>query len=140
MTRTTRRDDTLIHPSAVISDEARLGEGVRVGPFVVIEGPVAVSAGTTIKPHAHLIGPLTLGANNDVGTGVVLGGAPQHLGYKGEATDLVIGDGNTFREHVTIHRGMPTGVGPGTGVTRIGDRNLFMANSHVAHYCVVGNE
>jgi UDP-N-acetylglucosamine acyltransferase len=135
-----RRDDTLIHPSAVISDQARLGDGVRVGPFVVIEGPVSIGAGTVIKPHAHVIGPLTLGVNNDIGTGVILGGAPQHLGYKGEATDLVIGDGNTFREHVTIHRAMPAGVGPGTGVTRVGNRNLFMANSHVAHDCVVGND
>jgi UDP-N-acetylglucosamine acyltransferase len=135
-----RRDNTLVHPSAVISDEARLAEGVRVGPFVVIEGPVTIGAGTVIKPHAHLIGPLTIGANNDVGTGVVLGGAPQHLGYKSEVTEVVIGDGNIFREHVTIHRAMPAGVGAGTGVTRVGNRNLFMANSHVAHDCVVGND
>jgi UDP-N-acetylglucosamine acyltransferase len=134
------RDSALIHPTAVVSDEAELGEGVRVGPFAVIEGPVVVGPGTTVRPHAHLIGPLTLGANNDVGTGVVLGGAPQHLGYKGEETDLVIGDGNAFREHVTVHRGMPRGAGPGTGVTRVGNRNLFMANSHVAHDCVVGSE
>jgi UDP-N-acetylglucosamine acyltransferase len=134
------RDPDLIHPSAVIADEARLDEGVRVGPFAVIEGPVEVGPGTVIRPHAHLIGPLTLGANNDVGSGVVLGGAPQHLGYKGERTELVIGDGNLFREHVTVHRGMPQGAGPGTGVTRVGNRNLFMANSHVAHDCVVGNE
>ncbi len=129
-----------VHPSAVISDSARLGENVRVGPFVVIEGEVTVGANTVIRPHVHLMGPLTLGANNDVGSGAVLGGAPQHLGYKGEPTNVVIGDGNTFREHVTVHRGMPAGVGPGTGVTRIGDRNLFMAGSHVAHDCVVGND
>ena len=130
----------LIHPTAVISSDAKLGDGVRVGPFVVIDGPVTVGSETTIGPHAHLVGPLTLGAGNAVGTGVVLGGAPQHLAYKGEATELVIGDGNIFREHVTVHRGMPAGVGPGTGVTRVGNRNLFMANSHVAHDCVVGNE
>jgi UDP-N-acetylglucosamine acyltransferase len=135
-----RRDPALIHPTAVISDEARLGEGVRVGPFAVIEGPVAVGAGSTIRPHAHLIGPLAVGASNDIGTGVVLGGAPQHLGYRGETTDLVIGDANIFREHVTVHRGMPVGVGPGTGVTRVGNRNLFMANSHVAHDCLVGDD
>ena len=130
----------LIHPTAVIASDAKLGDGVRVGPFVVIDGPVTVGSETTIGPHAHLVGPLTLGAGNAVGTGVVLGGAPQHLAYKGEATELVIGYGNIFREHVTVHRGMPAGVGPGTGVTRVGNRNLFMANSHVAHDCVVGSE
>lgn len=134
------RDPAFIHPSAIISDTAQLGEGVRVGPFAVIEGDVRVGAGTVVGPQTHLIGPLTLGENNNVGTGTVLGGAPQHLGYKGEATNVEIGDGNVFREHVTVHRGMPVGVGPGTGTTRVGNRNLFMAGSHVAHDCVVGNE
>jgi len=134
------RDPAFIHPSAVISDAAHLGENVKIGPFAVIEGDVQIGAGTVIAPQTHLIGPLTLGENNNVGTGTVLGGAPQHLGYKGEPTNLTIGDGNIFREHVTIHRGMPLGVGPGTGTTRVGNRNLFMAGSHVAHDCVVGNE
>ncbi|MCE9568067.1 MAG: acyl-ACP--UDP-N-acetylglucosamine O-acyltransferase [Planctomycetes bacterium] len=134
------RDPALVHPSAVISDTAQFGENVKIGPFAVIEGDVSIGAGTIIAPQTHLIGPLTLGENNNVGTGTVLGGAPQHLGYKGEPTSVIIGDGNIFREHVTIHRGMPVGVGPGTGTTRVGNRNLFMAGSHVAHDCVVGNE
>src|SRR5262245_16784785 len=96
------------HPTAVISDEAVLSPDVRVGPFAVIDGPVTVGPGCVIGAHAHLLGPLTLGANNDVGTGAVLGGPPQHLGYKGDATAVEIGDGNTFREHVTVNRGMPT--------------------------------
>jgi UDP-N-acetylglucosamine acyltransferase len=129
-----------VHPTALISDEARLPDDVRVGPFAVIEGPVAVGAGCVIGPHAHLIGPLTMGANNQVASGAVLGGAPQHLGYRGEPTAVEIGDGNTFREHVTVHRAMPAGSGPGTGVTRIGHRNLFMVGSHVAHDCVVGDD
>jgi UDP-N-acetylglucosamine acyltransferase len=139
---TVPRPNPFIHPSAVISDDARLGENVRVGPFVVIEGAVTVGPGTIIRPHVHLIGmgSLTIGANNDIGTGTVLGGAPQHLGYKGEPTSLVIGDGNIFREYVTAHRAMPAGVGAGTGITRIGNRNLFMAGCHVAHDCIVGNE
>ncbi len=135
-----RPDHASIHPTAVISETTRLGENVRVGPFAVIEGAVTVGPGTVIRPHVHLIGPLTLGENNDVGTGTVLGGAPQHLGYKGEPTSLVIGDGNIFREHVTVHRAMPVGTGPGTGITRVGNKNLFMVGSHVAHDCVVGNE
>lgn len=129
----------LIHPSAVLSAEAKLADDVRVGPFVVIEGPVTLGPGCVVRPHAHLIGPLTLGSNNDIGSGSVLGGAPQHLGYRGEPTLTEIGNGNTFREHVTVHRGMPAGAGPGTGATRIGHDNLFMAGSHVAHDCRVGN-
>lgn len=133
-------DSGAIHPSAVISTEAQLADGVRVGPFAVIDGAVRVGPGTVIRPHVHLIGPLTLGANNDIGTGTVLGGAPQHLAYKGEATEVTIGAGNIFREHVTIHRGMPVGTGPGTGSTCVGDRNFFMAGSHIAHDCRVGND
>lgn len=131
---------SLIHPTAIVSPEAQLAEDVRVGPYVVIEGKVTVGSGTVIHPHAHLMGTLSVGANNDIGTGVVLGGAPQHLAYRGEPTALVIGDGNIFREHSTAHRGMPVGTGPGTGVTRIGSRNLFMAGSHAAHDCVIGND
>lgn len=130
----------LIHPSAVISPEAKLAGNVRVGPYAVIEGPVVVGEGSIIHPHAHLIGPMTIGKNNFIGTGAVLGGAPQHLGFKGEATDIEIGDGNTFREFVTVHRAMPLGAGHGTGITRVGNQNLFMVGSHVAHDCVVGNE
>jgi len=129
-----------IHPSAIISQEARLAENVTVGPFVVIDGPVVVGEGTVIHAHAHLIGPATLGANNEICTGAVIGGTPQHLAYKGEVTTLEIGDGNIFREYTTIHRAMPAGTGSGTGITRVGDRNLFMACSHVAHDCRVGND
>lgn len=129
-----------VHPTAVISSEARLAPDVTVGPFAVIEGPVVVGPGTTIAARAHLIGPLTLGANNAIHSGAVIGGDPQHLGYKGEPTNVEIGDGNIFREHATVHRGMPVGVGPGTGTTKIGDRCLFMAGAHVAHDCVVGSD
>lgn len=128
-----------IHPTAVVSPEARLDDGVTIGPFAVLEGPVTIGPGCVIRPHTHLVGPLTLGADNDVGTGCVLGSAPQHLGYKGEPTLTEIGDGNTFREYVTVHRGMPVETKPGTGLTRIGNRNLFMAGSHVAHDCRVGD-
>ena len=129
----------LIHPTAVISAEAVLAADVRVGPGAVIEGPVTLGPGCTVDAHAHLIGPLTAGQNNQIGSGAVLGAAPQHLAYRGEPTLIEIGDGNSFREHTTVHRGMPVGVGPGTGVTRIGSHNLFMVGSHVAHDCVVGD-
>jgi UDP-N-acetylglucosamine acyltransferase len=130
----------LIHPSAIVSQEAKLAEDVRIGPFVVIDGPVVIGTGTVIHPHAHLIGPVSIGANNQVGNGSVIGGAPQHLAYKGEVTAVEIGDGNVFREYVTINRAMPVGTGSGSGITRVGNRNLFMAGSHVAHDCRVGND
>lgn len=128
------------HPTAIISDDAQIAADVKIGPYAVIEGLVVIGPGCVIGPGVHLIGPLTLGANNTIGTAVVLGGAPQHLAYKGEPTLLEIGDGNIFREYATVHRGMPNGAGGGAGVTRIGHRNLFMVNSHVGHDCVIGND
>lgn len=135
-----RPPSAFIHPTAVIAPEAQLADDIRIGPYVVIDGPVVVGPGTVIHPHAHLLGSVTLGANNTIGAGVVIGGTPQHLGYNGEPTTVVIGDGNIFREHSTVHRGMPAGTGPGTGVTRIGNRNMFMAGSHAAHDCLIGND
>ena len=129
----------LVHPTAVISPEAALAPDVRVGPFAVIDGPVTLGPGCTVGPHAHLCGPLTAGKGNTFAAGAVIGGPPQHTAYAGERTTITIGDSNTFREHVTVNRGMPAGVGPGTGSTIIGDGNLFMAGSHVGHDCRVGN-
>jgi UDP-N-acetylglucosamine acyltransferase len=128
-----------IHPSAVVSTDARLADDVIVGPFAVIEGAVELGAGSVVGPHAHLIGPLTTGAGNRFHTGCVIGDSPQHLGYQGEPTRTQIGDANIFREYVTVHRGMPTTAKPGTGATTIGSHNLFMVSSHVAHDCRVGN-
>jgi UDP-N-acetylglucosamine acyltransferase len=123
-----------IHPSAVVDPSAQIAEDVQVGPFVVIEGPVRIGPGCVLRPRAHLIGPLSLGRNNIVFSGAVLGEQPQHLRYAGEPTRLEIGDHNVFREHVTVHRATTN-----SWVTRIGNHNMFMAGSHVAHDCVVGN-
>ena len=123
-----------VHPTTLVAPEAELGDGVEVGPFVVIEGPVRLGPGCVIKPYAHLIGPLTMGRDNTVFSGAVLGEAPQHLRYAGEPTGVEVGDGNLFREHVTVHRGTTA-----SWVTRIGSNNFFMAGAHVAHDCVVGN-
>ena len=125
-----------VHPTAVISPEAELGPGVQVGPYAIIEGPVCVGAGTVIEGHACLSGPLVMGRDNFVGHGAVLGKSPQHKGYRGESTTLIIGDDNVFREHVTVHRGTVSG----NGETRIGDRNMFMIGSHVGHDGRVGND
>src|SRR5438105_2500201 len=94
-----------IHPTAVIDPAARLAADVTVGPFAVIDGPVVVGPGGRIGPHAHLIGPLTLGRENVVHAGAVLGDRPQHLKFTAEPTGVVAGDGNVFREHVTVHAG-----------------------------------
>jgi UDP-N-acetylglucosamine acyltransferase len=125
-----------IHPTAVISSAAQLAPDVQVGPFVVIDGPVTLGAGCVVRAHAHLTGRIVAGTKNDFGTGCVIGDRPQHTAYQGEETGVIIGNSNTFREGVTVHRGMPNA----TVNTRIGDRNLFMVNSHVGHDCVVGND
>jgi UDP-N-acetylglucosamine acyltransferase len=122
-----------VHRTAVVSPAALLADDVAVGPFVVIDGPVTLGPGTVVRAHAHLIGPLTLGAGNDLGTGCVLGDRPQHTGFRDEPTPLTIGDGNTFREYVTVHRGTkPEG-------TVIGNHNYLMAGAHVGHDSVLGD-
>lgn len=123
-----------IHPTAVISPEAELAEGVEVGAHVVIEGRVCVGPECVLRPGVHLFGPLTLGRANLLYSGVVLGERPQHTKYNNEPTGLEIGDHNVFREHVTVHRATTF-----SWTTRIGHDNFFMANSHVAHDCTVGN-
>jgi UDP-N-acetylglucosamine acyltransferase len=123
-----------VHPTAIISAEAVVGPGVEIGPYTVFDGPVTVGPNCVIAPHVHLIGPLTMGQGNRIGTGSVFGSEPQHLAYKGQPTSTEIGDNNTFREHVTIHRGSHV-----EGVTRIGNNNYLMAHTHVAHDCHVAN-
>jgi UDP-N-acetylglucosamine acyltransferase len=123
-----------IHPSAVVSPLAELADDVEVGPLVVIEGRVRLGPGCVLRPFAHLVGPLTMGRQNVVFSGAVIGERPQHLKYNNEETGVAIGDGNTFREHVTVHRATTQ-----SWTTRIGNHNYFMANSHVAHDCQIGN-
>ena len=127
--------DELIHPTAIISQDAELAPDVVVGPYAVIEGPVRVGSGSVIEGHACLTGPMTMGRRNTVGHAAVLGKAPQHRGYRGEETELRIGDDNVFREFVTVHRGTPQG----GGVTRIGNNNMFMIGSHLGHDATVGD-
>jgi UDP-N-acetylglucosamine acyltransferase len=126
-----------VHPTALISADAQVGDGVQIGPYTVIDGPVTIGPECEVGPHVHLVGPLTIGRGNRVGTGTVIGTDPQHLAYKGHPTRTEIGEFNTFREHVTVHRGSHV---PGYGVTRIGDRNYFMAHSHVGHDSTVAND
>jgi UDP-N-acetylglucosamine acyltransferase len=124
-----------IHPTAVVHPEAVLEDSVRVGPYAVIGAKVHIGPETEIGAHAVIEGPTTLGRANRVYPFVSLGQPPQDLKYRGEPTVLTIGEGNTFREFVTVHRGTQGG----GGETRIGDHNLFMAYAHVAHDCRVGS-
>lgn len=124
-----------IHPSATIAEDVELAEDVEIGPGVVIGSEVVVGAGTVIGAHSVLMGPLELGPLNKISPHVCLGGEAQDLKFRGERVRLVIGTRNTFREFVTVHRG----TAKGGGVTRIGDDNLFMVGSHVAHDCQVGS-
>ena len=123
-----------IHPAAVISPEAQLGDNVEVGPLAVISGPVTIGADCVIRPGAYLFGPLTMGRGNSVYSGAVLGERPQHFKYNDEPTTLEIGDHNIFRENVTVHRGTTHSMR-----TVIGSHNFLMANSHVAHDCIIGD-
>jgi UDP-N-acetylglucosamine acyltransferase len=124
-----------VHPTAVVHPGARLHETVEIGPYAVIGEKVTIGEGTTVGPHAVLVGRTTLGARNRIFQFASLGAEPQDLKYAGEDTELILGDGNTVREFATLH----IGTAGGGGVTRIGNGNLFMAYSHVAHDCVVGH-
>jgi UDP-N-acetylglucosamine acyltransferase len=125
-----------IHPTAVIHPKARLHETVEVGAYSVIGADVTIGAGTRIQSHAVLEGPLTMGADNTVHPFASLGAVSQDKTAKYEdATRVEIGDGNTFREYVTVNRGTLKE----QGVTRIGDDNWLMACAHVAHDCVIGS-
>lgn len=124
-----------IHTTAVIGPEVEIADDVQVGPFAILEGRVRVGPGCVIEGHACLSGPLTMGRDNFVGHGAVLGKSPQSRSYKGDPTSVVIGDANVFREYVTIHRGTVEG----GGITRIGSRNMLMIGSHVGHDCYLGD-
>ncbi len=127
---------THIHPTAIIDPSANLAEGVEVGPYCVVGPDVEVGAGTRLLSHVVLKGPLRLGCNNQVFQFATLGEMCQDKKYKGEPTRLEIGDDNIFREACTVHRGTVQD----EGLTRIGDRNLFMVNTHVAHDCRIGSD
>ncbi len=124
-----------VHPLAAVAPGATLDAGVVVGPFAVVEAGVIVGEGTRIDAHAMVRTGTRLGARNVVHPFAVIGGDPQERGYAGEPTRLFVGDGNTFREHVTVHRGSIKG----GGVTRVGSGSLFMAGVHVAHDCQLGD-
>jgi UDP-N-acetylglucosamine acyltransferase len=125
----------VIDPRAIISPKAELAPDVTVGAFSIIGPDVILGPGTVVGPHAVINGPTRMGSGNRIFQFASIGDAPQDKKYAGEPTRLEIGDRNVFRESCTINRGTTHD----KGVTTIGSDNLFMAYSHVAHDCVVGN-
>ncbi|MBS0589389.1 MAG: acyl-ACP--UDP-N-acetylglucosamine O-acyltransferase [Proteobacteria bacterium] len=125
----------MIHPTAQIDASAKLGAHVAVGAYSVIGADVVVGEHTQIAPHVVVQGPTRIGCNNRIASFAAIGGDPQDKKYRGERSELVIGNDNLIREFVTINRG----TGDGGGSTRIGDGNWIMAYVHIAHDCIVGN-
>jgi UDP-N-acetylglucosamine acyltransferase len=126
----------MIHPTAVIDPKAEIGKGVDVGPYCVIEKGVVIDQETKIGPHVVIREGTRIGKRCHIFQFASIGEAPQSTGYKGEKTLLQMGDENIIREFVTLHRGTIKG----GGKTVIGNKNFFMAYSHVAHDCQIGNE
>ena len=126
----------MIHPAALIDPKAEISEGVEIGPYSVIEKDVSVGEGTRIGPHVVIREGTQIGKGCQIFQFASIGEAPQFLGYKGEKTSLQIGNHNVIREFVTLHRGTVKG----GGRTVIGNDNFFMAYSHVAHDCQIGNQ
>jgi len=127
---------SFVHETAIVAPDATIGEGCHIGPFCNIGSEVVLGNGVRLDSHVVVDGPTSIGDETHVFPFVSIGLAPQDLKYAGEPTSTEIGKRNHIREFVTIHRG----TAGGGGVTRIGDDNLLMAQSHVAHDCQLGSE
>ena len=125
----------MIHSTAIIDPSAELADDVRVGPYCVIGSGVEIDTGTLLESHVVVKGPTRIGKNNRIFQFASVGEDTQDMKYKGEVTRLEIGDHNTIREFCTLHRGTVQD----KALTKVGNHNLFMAYSHVAHDCIVGN-
>ena len=123
-----------IHPTAFVDGNARIGEGVEIGPYSIIGPDVALGDRTKISSHVRIVGRTEIGAETSVYAFACIGEVPQDTSYDGEPSEVVIGSNCTIREHATIHRGTRRG----RMRTEIGDHCVLMVGSHVAHDCVVG--
>ena len=124
----------MIHPTAIVSSNAKIGQNVSIGPYSVIEGEVTIGKESKIGPYCHFVGNTKIGDKNRFHAGCVVGDDPQDLKYQSDLTKLVIGDSNVFREHVTIHRSNTPNED-----TSIGSHNFFMANCHIGHNSKLGD-
>ena len=124
-----------IHPTAIVSSEAKLAEDVEIGPYSIIGPDVEIGKGTIVGPHAVIEGPTRIGTGCRIFQFASIGAPPQDLKFKGERCEVIIGNNNTIREFVTIHRATAADI----AMTCMGDNNLLMAYCHVAHNCKLGN-
>jgi UDP-N-acetylglucosamine acyltransferase len=127
--------ETQISPLSQVDPGAQIGKGVVIGPFCVVGPNVCIGDATVLHSHVVLMGSTTVGQNNRFWPNCVIGGDPQDVSWQASETEIVIGDNNIFREGVTVNRGAEKE----DGVTRIGNNNMFMANSHIAHNCRIFN-
>ena len=123
-----------IHQTAIISDTAQIGDNVTIGAFTIIEDNVIIGDNTEIRSHCVIGAGTTIGQGNTIYASAVIGTEPQDVKYAGEKANVIIGDNNTIREFVTINNGTSA-----SGKTVVGNKNLFLAYSHIAHDCVIGN-
>lgn len=124
-----------IHNTAIISPKANIGQNVEIGPYCIIGDEVEIADNTILKSHIVVEGNTKIGKNNIIYPFVTIGLAPQDLKFKGEKSQVIIGDNNSIRENVTIHLGTKDGA----MVTKIGSNCLLMVGAHIAHDCVIGN-
>ncbi|HEY0385715.1 MAG TPA: acyl-ACP--UDP-N-acetylglucosamine O-acyltransferase [Pyrinomonadaceae bacterium] len=124
-----------IHPTAIVSPHAEVAQDVRIGPYAVIEDDVVIGDGCEIAAHAVIKRFTTMGRRNRVYEHAVLGGEPQDVKFRREASRLIIGDDNLIREYATLHRASGEGE-----TTRVGSRNFLMIGVHIAHNCLVGDD
>ena len=125
----------VVHATAIVEDGASIGEGVRIGPYCVIGSDVVLGDSVILESHVAVSGQTRVGARTHIFSFSAIGSAPQDLKFDGEVTSLEIGEDNRIREHVTMNPGTEGG----GGVTRVGDRCLFMIGTHVAHDCMIGS-
>ena len=125
----------MIHKTAIVDNKAKISESVIIGPYSVIGPNVQIDEQTIIESHVNLSGYTKIGKKNKIYPFASIGSNPQDLKYKGEKTELIIGNNNVIREYVTAN----PGTAGGGGVTKIGDNNLLMIGVHIAHDCIIGN-
>jgi UDP-N-acetylglucosamine acyltransferase len=125
-----------VHPSSFISDKVELADNVKIGPYCYVNGNISIGENTELKSHVVISGNTQIGKNNTFYSFSNIGCDPQDLKFKGEDSDLIIGDFNIFRENVTISKGTKDG----GMITHINNKNLFMTGVHIAHDCKIGSE
>ena len=125
----------MIHKTAIIDTSAQIHTTVEIGPYTIIGPNVVIGENTLIQSHVSITGNTKIGKNNKIYPFASIGNDPQDMKYKGEKTELIIGENNTIREYSTIN----TGTIQGGGITKVGDNNLIMISAHIAHDCIIGN-